>query len=167
MAKQMSGIERRILAVLQAGLPISRSPYRDMAAKIGIDEQQLLSVLEDWKRDGRLRRIGAIVNHFKVGLGAGAMVAWRVQPERVEQVGGLLAGFEQVSHAYERQTAKSWPYNLYTMVHGKSAEEVRGAVERMSRASGVTDYRILVTQKELKKVPPTYIIDGGGNEGQG
>ena len=167
MAKQMSGIERRILAVLQEGLPISRSPYTDMAARIGIDEQQLLSVLEDWKRDGRLRRIGAIVNHFKVGLVAGAMVAWRVQPQRVEQVGELLAGFEQVSHAYERRTAQGWPYNLYTMVHGKSVEYVRGVVERMSRACGVTDYRILVTQKELKKVPPTYIIDDGGNEGQG
>jgi hypothetical protein len=82
-------------------------------------------------------------------------------------VGELLAGFEQVSHAYERQTAQGWPYNLYTMVHCKSAEEVRGVVERMSRACGVTDYRILVTQKELKKVPPTYIIDAGGNEGQG
>ncbi len=163
----MSGIERRILAVLQEGLPISRSPYRDMAAKIGIDEQQLLSVLEGWRRDGRLRRIGAIVNHFKVGLGGGAMVAWRVQPQRIEQVGELLAGFEQVSHAYERRTTKNWPYNLYTMVHGKSVEEVRGVVERMSRACGVTDYRILVTQKELKKVPPTYIIDVEGNEGQG
>ena len=65
---------------------------------------------------GRLRRIGAMVNHFKVGSGAGAMVVWQIEPERVGQVGALLTGYEQVSHAYEGWTAKSWPYNLYTMV---------------------------------------------------
>jgi len=157
MTSQISDIETRILAVLQDGFPISRSPYKDMAEKAGIDTKQLISILEDWKRRGKLRRIGAIVNHFKVGLSGGAMVAWQVEPERVEQVGNILAGFKEVSHAYERQTIEKWPYNIYTMIHGKDTQDIEQIVMCMSQACKISSYRILATEKELKKVPPTYI----------
>ena len=157
MKNQIPDIERRILAVLQRGFPRSETPYKDMAERAGIDTKQLLAVLENWKREGKLRRIGSIVDHFKVGLSGGAMVAWRVEPERIEQVGTKLAGFREVTHAYERKIAENWPYNLYTMVHGADIQDVEQIVKRMSQACGVSDYRILATQKELKKVPPTYV----------
>ena len=128
-----------------------------MAELAGIDTKRLLAVLDNWKREGKLRRIGAIVDHFKVGLSAGAMVAWQVEPERIEQVGTTLAGFKEVTHAYERKIAENWPYNLYTMVHGADIQEVEQIVKRMSQACRVSDYRILTTKKELKKVPPTYV----------
>jgi len=157
MKNCISDIEQKILAALQEGLPKSQSPFNDMAQQLGIETGQLLAVLKDWKRQGKLRRIGAIVNHFKVGLGAGAMVVWQVEPERTKEVGEILARFREVSHAYERYTDKNWPYNVYTMVHGKSDEDVQKTVRRMSQASGISNYRILVTEKELKKVPPIYI----------
>jgi DNA-binding Lrp family transcriptional regulator len=163
MKYEMSDIERKVLAVLQEGFPRSENPYKDMAEKAGIETKQLLEVLENWKREGKLRRIGAIVDHFKVGLSGGAMVVWQVDKGRVEQVGEKLAGFQEVSHAYERNTVENWPYNLYTMVHGANFEDVEKTVARMSQACGVSDYRILVTEKELKKVPPTYITESGAN----
>ncbi len=144
--------------VLQEGLPMSQTPYKDMAQRIGIETDELLTVLNNWKKQGKLRRIGAIVNHFKVGLPAGAMVVWQVESERVVEIGQVFAGFEEVSHAYQRQTHEYWPYNLYTMVHGKDTQEVQKVVKHMSQVCGVASYRILVTEKELKKVPPTYIM---------
>jgi DNA-binding Lrp family transcriptional regulator len=159
MNNQLSDIERRILAVLQEGFPRSQTPYQDIANLVGIDTKELLEILENWKKEGKLRRIGSIVDHFKVGFSGGAMVAWQVEPERIEQVGVKLAGFAEVTHAYERVTAKNWPYNLYTMVHGADIQEVERIVKRMSQACGVSDYRVLATEKELKKVPPTYITE--------
>ena len=159
MKKHISGMERRILHVLQNGLPRSQTPYKDMAQQIGIETDELLAVLKDWEKQGKLRRIGAIVNHFKVGFPAGAMVVWQVEPDRIVEVGQMFASFEEVSHAYERQTRENWPYNLYTMVHGKSVEDVQRLVKRMSEACGVSNNRILITEKELKKVPPTYIME--------
>ena len=155
----LSETERRVLAALQGGLPKSQSPYKDMALQAQITTDELLAILKSWKQQGKLRRIGAIVNHFKVGLGGGAMVVWRVEPGRIKQIGEQLAGFEQVSHAYERRTPQNWPYNLYTMVHAESAEQAREIVLRMSEACGVSEYRILDTQRELKKAPPTYIME--------
>ncbi len=152
-----SNVEERILAALQEGLPRSRTPYRDLARRIGISTDELLVVLDRWKQNGTIRRIGAVVNHFQVGLGEGAMVVWRIEPDRVEQAGAVFAGFGEVSHAYERQTTPGWQYNVYTMVHGATPEEVRQTVDRMSQAAGVSGYLILATRGELKKVAPRYV----------
>ena len=157
MENELSDIERDVLRVIQSGFPESRNPFNDMARQIGISCDELLCVLKKWKQEGKIRRIGAIVNHFQVGLSAGGMVVWEVEAGRVEDVGQIFAGFKEVSHAYERRLSSSWPFNLYTMVHGASSEDVEQTVARMSESSGVSNYRILVTEKELKKVPPTYI----------
>ncbi|MBN2317232.1 MAG: hypothetical protein JXM79_25125 [Sedimentisphaerales bacterium] len=164
MTIKLSEIERRVLSAIQGGFPRSQTPYQDMAEHVGISTEQFLTVLKNWKQEGKLRRVGSIVDHFKVGLSGGAMVVWRVEPQRVEQVGTILAGFREVSHAYERQTNEHWPYNLYTMVHGADGQQIGKIVERISRACGVTDYRMLTTIKELKKVPPTYIPNGASDK---
>jgi DNA-binding Lrp family transcriptional regulator len=145
------------LAALQDGLPRSQTPYDDLAGKVGISAEELFRVLDRWRRDGTIRRIGAVVNHFQIGLGDGAMVVWKVEPDRVADVGAVFAGFEEVSHAYERQAAPGWEYNVYTMVHGATPEAVRRTVERMSEAAGVPEYLVLSTRKELKKVAPRYV----------
>ena len=157
MTQAVGDIERRILAALQGGLPRTRTPYVDLAREVGISIEELFAVLERWQQDGTLRRVGAIVNHFQVGLPEGAMVVWKVESGRVAQVGAQLAGFAEVSHAYERSTAPGWEYNVYTMVHGATPEEVRRTVERMSAAVGISEYQVLATRAELKKAPPRYV----------
>jgi siroheme decarboxylase len=157
MPETLTEQEKRVLAVLQEGFPLSPTPYADMATRIGMDVEALLGILRGWKDQGKIRRMGAIVNHFKVGMGGGAMVVWNVPVERVKRVGEQLAGFKEVSHAYQRPSAPNWPYTLYTMVHGSDNEEAAATVERMSQACGVEDYRLLKTVKELKKEPPVYI----------
>ena len=49
-----------------------------MAEKAGIETRELLPVLENWKHDGKLRRIGAIFDRFKVGLYGWAMIVWQI-----------------------------------------------------------------------------------------
>jgi DNA-binding Lrp family transcriptional regulator len=147
----MSDIERRILAVLHEGFPRSGSRCKDTAGQAGIETKQLLSVLEDWKRQGNLRRVWAIVDHFKVGLSGGAMVVWHVEEERVEQVGEKLVVFREVRHAYERNTVENWPYNLYTMVHEANFDEVEKTVALMSQACGVSHYCILVRRRNSRR----------------
>ncbi len=155
--RQLSEKEKKVLAVIQNGFPISQNPFEQMAAEVGVETKDFLQVLEKWKKDGILRRAGAIVNHFKAGFGVSAMVVWKVEAKKVENAGKILAGFKEVSHAYERQTAENWPYNLYTMVHCETIEALKNVVNKMSQASGIKEYKILLTEKELKKVPPTYV----------
>ena len=159
MKKLLSDTEKRILAALQHGLPQTLTPYEDVANRAGIPTDQLLNILKGWKKSGKIRRMGAIVNHFNIGLSAGSMVTWQVAPDRIEEVGEILASFEQVSHAYERPGNENWPHNLYTMVHGSDPDDVHQTVMKMSSACGVSEFKELTTERELKKVPPTYIVD--------
>ena len=154
----MHEIELKVVEAIQHGMPRSLTPYEDIAKEVGITIDELLEVLNGWKDNKTLRRIGAIVNHFKVGLSAGMMTVWQVDPERLEEVGRQLAEFHEVSHAYIRPSSDDWPYNFYTMVHGTNLEEVEKTLRKMSDACGVKEYVGLDTIKELKKVPPTYIV---------
>lgn len=159
MGKSLSNLERQILSVIQYGMPMSLSPYQDLAGRIGIPTEQLIEILQQWKAEGRIRRLGAIVNHFEMGHGTGAMVVWNVPEDRVEEVGALFASFAKVSHAYQRPSKKQWPYNLYTMVHATSTEELAATIQAMSDQSGLTEFRELKTLEELKKTPPVYITE--------
>jgi DNA-binding Lrp family transcriptional regulator len=158
MDQYSDGIERKVLAALQEGLPLTRTPYQDMARQIGVPVEEVLRVLRNWRQNGTIRRMGAVVNHFRMGVAGGAMVVWKVPPERRAQIGALFAGFEEVSHAYERPTSPQWPYGLYTMVHGATPEAVRMTVQRMSEAAGGSEYLMLATCRELKKVAPRYVV---------
>lgn len=158
MKKALSSLECDILRAVQYGMPISQSPYRDIASKIGISTKELLEKLREWKADKKIRRLGAIVNHFQMGHGVGAMVVWNVPKGEVDRVGDFFATIPKVSHAYLRPSNEQWPYNLYTMVHASSDEELQETVMAMSLESGITEFRQLKTVRELKKVPPTYII---------
>ncbi len=155
----MTDLEQRILAILQQGLPDGLSPYRDMAQQLGVETEVLLTVLRRWKSEGKIRRLGAVMNHRRVGHQGGAMVVWRVPPDRAEVVGPQLARFPEVSHAYQRRVTPTWTYNLYTMVHAHDPGDIPAIIACMSQACGIDDYRVLETVKELKKTPPVYVTE--------
>lgn len=155
----LTDFEQNLLRTIQGGLPLSRTPYHDLADTLRISVDELLTVLRQWKASGRIRRVGAIVNHFRVGWGNGAMVVWSIPADRLDRVGQLFASFPNVSHVYQRPPRKQWPYNLYTMVHAGDDEELEKCIRTMSRRSRLTEFRTLKTVKELKKVQPTYIVE--------
>lgn len=161
----MTDLEQRILAILQQGLPDGLTPYRDMAAQLGIETETLLTILRQWRDQVKIRRLGAVMNHRRVGKKGGAMVVWPVPDDRIEAVGQQLAGFPEVSHAYQRRVTPTWTYNLYTMVHAHDSQGIPGIIERMSQACGIDDFRVLETIKELKKTPPVYVTSTSPERG--
>jgi len=149
-------LDRNIIRHLQGDLPLTTTPFAEVASKIGIGEEELLERIRSLQERGVLRRFGAILRHRKAGITANAMVAWLVPGDRVDEVGSLMAGVREVSHCYERETNNKWKYNLFTMVHGRSKAHCRKAVETIAELTGVKDYIELFTRKEFKKTSPKY-----------
>ena len=79
------------------------------------------------------------------------MCVWQVPPERVTEAGRIMAGFDEVTHCYERPTSPEWPYALYTMVHGRTREESESIARRIADAVQPLSYRLLYSLRELKK----------------
>lgn len=142
---------KSVLEALPADFPITDRPYETMARKMGITGEQLLHELSRLKEEGVIRRISVMVAHRAVSYEGNAMVVWNVPAELLESTGSVMAGFEEVSHCYERDTAGYWPYNLYTMVHGRTREECLAVIEKMAARSGIRDYRVFFSKREFKK----------------
>jgi DNA-binding Lrp family transcriptional regulator len=116
----MNALDRKIVRATQAGLPLAAEPYADIARKVGISQQQLLERLQAMLADGRIRRIGAVPNHYALGYTANAMSVWDVADAEVDRLGAAVGALAFVSHCYRRpRRLPGWPYNLFAMVHGR------------------------------------------------
>jgi len=162
---QFTPTEARILKLVQGNIPDSATPFADIAASVNeqlnprppVREEDVLALLHRLREARAIRRFGATLRHQKAGFSANAMVAWRVPAADVDRLGPLLAEDAQVSHCYHRPTTHpDWPYNLYTMLHGRSQAECLEAVARLGGVSGLTDYHILFSIRELKKTSMRY-----------
>lgn len=147
-------VDRRIVAATQAGLPLVREPYRAVAEKLGLDQAEVIARLTRLLDEGAIRRIGAIPNHYALGLTANGMSVWDVADEAVAEIGARIGALDEVTHCYERpRHLPLWPYNLFAMVHGHTREEVRAKVERIARLIGpaARTHDVLFSTRILKK----------------
>lgn len=140
-----------LLKLAQDGVALTARPYRKMAEALNITEQEVIDRLLAMQADGIVRRFAATIGHRALGIVANAMIAWKADEQSLERAGELFAAAEEVTHCYERAVAPDWPYNLYTMVHSKNREECLRIAERLSRQSGIREYRVLFSVREYKK----------------
>jgi DNA-binding Lrp family transcriptional regulator len=152
----LTEIEKKIVKAFQNDLPLCSQPFKAIAERIGISEDELLAETKRLRQQGIIRRFGAIVNHRNLGISANAMVVWRVPKEKALKIGEIMAGFPEVTHCYERPIYPDWQYNLFTMIHGKSNDECERVIAQISERTGIKDYRQLYSTQELKKVSMRY-----------
>lgn len=143
--------DRRLIHELQGDLPLTPTPYAAVGEVIGITEQAVIEKIQHWRREGVIRRIGAVLRHQKLGRSYNVMSVWKVPPDRVDEVGALLASYPEITHCYERATSAKWPYNLFAMIHCASEAECKSLVSSMVEKTGIQDYRLLLSTKEYKK----------------
>lgn len=146
-----SPVDKVLKEIIVYDFPISERPYKEIAEKIGISEEELIDILRYLQKEGIIRRVAAILYHRKAFYTHNAMVVWKVEEKDIERVGKIMASFPEVSHCYERDTGGYWDYNVYTMVHGKSMEECRGVIKRISKKIGIKVFKMFLSKREFKK----------------
>ncbi len=157
MGDLLDDTDKKIIRILQDNFPLTSRPYLEAAKKLGISEEEVIKRIKRLKKLGIVRRISANVRHRLIGIKANAMVAWKVPEEKVEEVGKMLASFSEVTHCYERETVKGvWDYNIFTMIHGYTKDEVEEIVRKISEKIGIKDYIMLYSVKEYKKTYKKY-----------
>ena len=147
-------LDRRIVMATQSGLPVVAEPYRLIADQLDIPTQLLMDRLNTMKQDHRIRRIGVVPNHYKLGYTANGMSVWDVDDAIINEVGEQLGQLDMVTHCYQRpRFLPEWSYNLFAMVHGHNREEVLDKVEQIASLLGnkARKHDILFSTKILKK----------------
>jgi len=133
----VNALDQRIVRATQAGLPLVPRPYLAVANDLGVREAQVISLLRSMLADGRIRRIGAVPNHYALGYTANAMSVWDVDDGAVGELGRAVGALPFVTHCYRRpRRLPDWPYNLFAMVHGRSRADTGARIEEIRALLG-------------------------------
>lgn len=133
--------ESRLVAAVSTGFPLVGEPYENIGHELELDGREVISLLARMLGDGRIRRIGAIVRHRRLGYEANAMVVWDVPDGEAGAIGRRLAADPAVTLCYRRaRVLPRWPYNFYCMVHGRERSRVAQEIERLTVEHGLQPY---------------------------
>ena len=146
--------DRRLIRATQEGLTLCREPYGALAAELGLEEGEVMERLRRMLARGIIRRIGAVPNHYKLGVVANGMSVWDVDDAAIGRVGATVGALPFVTHCYQRpRRLPLWPYNLFAMVHGKGRAEVAEKVEQIALIVGAAARArdVLYSTRILKK----------------
>lgn len=119
-----------------------------------MSEEGVMTLVRSMLAEGKIKRLGAVPNHYALGIRANGMSAWDIPDDSVSEVGTRMGQTPEVTHCYRRpRHPPAWPYNLFAMVHGYTREEVLATVERIARELGIADlpHDVLFSTRLLKK----------------
>lgn len=153
---ELTDAEIRAIRELQKDLPISQTPFDLLSKEAGIDTLTLLDYAKGFISGGRMRRFAAVLHHRRAGFRANAMGVWIVSETDIGEIGKRMASFSAVSHCYQRPSYPDWPYNIFTMVHGRSVEDCEETLDRISDETGIRERSALYSTKEYKKIRVVY-----------
>lgn len=150
----MNAPDEAIVRATQAGLPLVPEPYAAVARATGLAEDEVIARLAAMLADGRIRRIGAVPNHYALGYTANGMSVWDVADEAVDALGARVGALEFVTHCYRRpRRLPQWRYNLFAMVHGRGRAETEARVAEIRALLGpaLRAHDVLYSTRILKK----------------
>ena len=107
----MDATDRRLIAHLHGGFPISERPYAEVAAALGLDEGEVIERLTRLLDAGILSRFGPLYDAERMG-GALTLAAMAVPEARFEDVAGIVNAHPEVAHNYAREHA----FNMWFVV---------------------------------------------------
>ena len=130
-------IDRTIVNSLQDGFPICERPYAEAAARLGIEETELLERLHRLLRDGALSRFGPMYHAEQLG-GALTLAAMEVPSEDFDRVAEIVNSFPEVAHNYARAHA----LNMWFVLATERPERVPVVIAEIERATGYRVYNM-------------------------
>ena len=152
-------LELALIAAIEQGLPLVARPYAAIAEQIGCSEQDVIEGLLRLKSRGDIKRFGVVVRHRKLGYNANGMVVWNIPDADVRRLGQCMGQFPFVTLCYRRpRHLPDWPYNLFTMVHGKNREEVEQKTRLLAEKCALEhiDHEILFSSRCFKQRGARY-----------
>ncbi|MFI3119568.1 MAG: Lrp/AsnC family transcriptional regulator [Methylococcaceae bacterium] len=133
----MDEIDKRIINALQDGFPICAAPYRQVAAQLGLSEQELIARLKALLDNGSLTRFGPLYNAEQMG-GALTLAAVKAPIERFDEIADIINAFPEVAHNY----ARNHELNMWFVIATETPEQIQQTVTAIERQTGLNVYNM-------------------------
>lgn len=135
----------KILKILQSNFPINKNPYRTLAARLGMDEASLISKIKAFKKNGMIRRIGAVVSSRHLGYRS-VLIALEVPRSRISRVVQFINSQESVTHNYQRNSR----YNIWFTFSAKTKKETDVFLGLLKKKEEINKILVLPAEKVFK-----------------
>jgi len=132
--RQFSQLEQRLLNEFQQGMPLTPSPYADIAKQLGVYETTVLETLKRLQTEGVISRVGAVFRPNRIG--ASTLAAIAVPTAKLEEVAAIVNEFAEVNHNYEREHR----FNLWFVVVAADEERLQTVLAEIEQRCG---YQVL------------------------
>jgi DNA-binding Lrp family transcriptional regulator len=141
----LEDLDRELLNAVQWDFPLTERPYAALAERLGVDEAALRDRIARLKEAGVLRQLSAIFDTRALGYNS-ALVAAKIDPDRVDEAARVISEHPGVSHNYKRNHV----YNLWYTVAVPPGQSLDEHVDVLHEQSGALVTRKLPTLKLYK-----------------
>ena len=128
--RQFSNLEQRLLNEFQHGMPLTSTPYADIARQLGVYETTVLETLKRLQTEGMVSRVGAVFRPNRIG--ASTLAAIAVPAEDLEDVAAIVNEFVEVNHNYEREHR----FNLWFVVVAEDEDRLESVLAEIEARCG-------------------------------
>jgi siroheme decarboxylase len=131
---ELTELDKRVLTEIQANFPVAPAPYTVLAGRVDATEPEVHGSVLGMKRDGIIRRIGAIFDSHRLGYRS-TLCAIAVPPERVDEVAALIGCYPNVTHNYQREDR----YNVWFTLIAENQMRIEQILIEIAATTGIED----------------------------
>ncbi len=124
---------KKILNSIQVDFPIHPRPYKIIAEKLGLSEDELIDRVSQMKEDLLIRRIGGNFSPDRLGYHS-TLCAAQVDEDKVELFTQTVNQFPGVTHNYRRDHK----FNIWFTFIEQSVNTIETNLKTIAKKTGVT-----------------------------
>ncbi|MEN6317647.1 MAG: AsnC family transcriptional regulator [Syntrophaceae bacterium] len=141
----MDTIDKKILNIIQKDFPVVAEPFKEVAEKVGISEDEVLERIGRLKQEGIIRRIGAVFDTRKLGF-VSTLCAAKVPEERLKAFVEVVNSYAGVTHNYRR----THEYNVWFTFIAPDEETLKKSLAEIRDKTGITDILSMSSTRTFK-----------------
>jgi DNA-binding Lrp family transcriptional regulator len=130
----MDAVDRKILNILQRDFPLVAEPFKAVAEKVGISEDDVLLRIRRMKQDGIIRRIGAVFDSRKLGF-VSTLCAATVPDDKLKAFVEVVNTYPGVTHNYRRHHE----YNVWFTFIAPSEDDLKKNLAEITNRTGIVN----------------------------
>ncbi len=142
---EIDNINKTILNNIQVDFPITSRPYKTIADKLGLTEDELIQRVDRMKKDVLIRRIGGNFSPDKLGYHS-TLCAAKVPEDKIKLFTETVNSYPGVTHNYKRDHE----FNIWFTFIAPSVEIIEKNLDKISLETGVSTILNLPATKVFK-----------------
>ncbi len=152
----LSHTDKLILMELEYNFPFDSQPFKAIADKFSISEEDLLERVKIMVENGIIKRIGMYVSFRAKGMD-GALVGANIPLENVEKFRKIALSIRELTHNFVRNHPR---YNIWFVLKAENRSILNEKIKDLLSKVNSDDYVILYSKKTLKLSVKYDIIRG-------